>query len=555
MKLKKEDFEFNNRQICLMTPRLVNLDTTLINLYMLLRFDGRRPVGKTGRQTVTIDGIVDQLIQNHRDRLKGFSTNRALVRDWIYSDLVNMVNRGIEGREEKVAAPLPLHLNAYKLRNPDNNRDFGSAEQIYSMIRSDTALVQQLTRFLGEGMSAPDYETYDGETPLDLDTMTIVRMVDSRNLVEKAGAAKEPISEPICAGQARLLQHDLRCLLAYQRIVPRSALIGYIRAIVGLHLGLYLLRLFRLVTGWVHDGQANDLCINCPVHPNLESNCFRQCPYAFQSNPVGRDMLPQLIVDVGDDPMSAMSELAIQSCSSHYAITQNYMQSMFTINQLINYSKSSSGQRSLGHALDRVEDALAILRNPPTSLEEYFNLRIDGLFSNQSDDDEDDVERPEIAAIRKMKSLSSLEVFVQLITLGKSKLFQPNLIKQLDSFFMKNTETGLIRQGKGKRNPRRWQLSSGLLEVLVQIAVLEPLSTGTFRSRPILIEDFTQWLRERYGLVILPNQPGATIGALKASNDNQKNLTKRLREIGFYTDLSDAYNTQTIRPRYPIESS
>jgi hypothetical protein len=30
-------------------------------------------------------------------------------------------------------------------------------------------------------------------------------------------------------------------------------------------------------------------------------------------------------------------------------------------------------------------------------------------------------------------------------------------------------------------------------------------------------------------------------------------LKDRLREIGFYDDLSDAYNAQTIRPRYRLD--
>ena len=50
----------------------------------------------------------------------------------------------------------------------------------------------------------------------------------------------------------------------------------------------------------------------------------------------------------------------------------------------------------------------------------------------------------------------------------------------------------------------------------------------------------------------MPNWPEATIEDNKAFNGNLHNLKRRLREIGFYTDLSDAYNTQTIRPRYSI---
>jgi hypothetical protein len=90
----------------------------------------------------------------------------------------------------------------------------------------------------------------------------------------------------------------------------------------------------------------------------------------------------------------------------------------------------------------------------------------------------------------------------------------------------------------------------------VQIAVLESVGHGAstgFRSRPILVESFVQWLRVRYGLVLAPRWPDATIQDYAAFNANLHHLKDRLREIGFYTDLSDAYNAQVIRPRYTME--
>ena len=44
----------------------------------------------------------------------------------------------------------------------------------------------------------------------------------------------------------------------------------------------------------------------------------------------------------------------------------------------------------------------------------------------------------------------------------------------------------------------------------------------------------------------------ATIADRKALRENQKAFVSRLREIGFYRDLSDAYVTQTVTPRYRI---
>ena len=37
--------------------------------------------------------------------------------------------------------------------------------------------------------------------------------------------------------------------------------------------------------------------------------------------------------------------------------------------------------------------------------------------------------------------------------------------------------------------------------------------------------------------------------------DDAQTASRRLREIGFYTDLSDASITQLIRPRYTVEAT
>ncbi len=197
-------------------------------------------------------------------------------------------------------------------------------------------------------------------------------------------------------------------------------------------------------------------------------------------------------------------------------------------------------------------EALALLREPPPGFNEYFEHRIDEIVPL----DDGDEERAEVKAIRDMADLTPLQTFVELVSLERTGYYRKYLTQQLDSLLMKNRDTGLLRQGKGKRNERRWTIGSRLLEVLVQLAVLEQVGTGAdtgFRSRPILIDEFVTWLRERYGIVLMPDRTDATIADYQAFNDNLRHLKARLREIGFYNDLSDAYNAQTIRPRYAID--
>lgn len=563
MKSSRRDSDFNNPRICHITPRYIELDRVLINLYMLLKHDGHRPVARTGRRPVTVDSIVSQLIDQHGDILHGFADYRDVVHDWVYSDLVDIVNRGKPDRE-RVAAPLPLHLNAYKLRNPHEAQDFRASEHLFSMLQNgQPGLAQRLANYLGQGMDTTNYDTYDGETPLDMDTLLIVRMVDSELLKDAKSSDTEVLESPLCVGQARMMCDDVRRLLVYDRTIPRSVLIGYLRAAFGLHLGLYLLRLFRQVSGWVRDKQANPSCLNCPVDPTSDRP-FAACPYAFQNSGADeRRVVPGIMADMGESPASHvaneeetpakhMADLARQSCARHYASMNDYIQSVFTVNQLFQFAEDVSVRRDLNRQPSTVAEALAILANPPESFNYFFGQRVRAKRESSQAEEH----RPEVESVCDMKTLTPLEMVVELLALEKMRYYRPHLIDQLDAVFMKNQETCLERQGKGRRNERRWYVGSRLLEMFVQIAVLQPVPSGTsvsFRSRTILINQFTNWLQERYGVLIAPQMSGATIQDLKAFNANLARLKTRLREIGFYSDLSDAYNTQTIHPRYAIE--
>jgi hypothetical protein len=552
MKLNRKDYTFNNPLICHIMPKYIELDRVLINLYMLLKYNGRRPVSKTGRREVTVPYIAEQLVQQHADVLQGFRAHQDVVEDWVHSDLVDVVYRGVPDKET-MAAPLPLHLNAYKLRNPKQAKDYRGAEHLFSMIRDgDPGLVKRLADFLGQGMDPSNYDQYDEETPLDLDTLVIVRMVDNPHLQERPSSRGSVPEPPLCRGQARLLCNDLRRLLAYEDVVPRPVLVGYLRTAFGLHLGLYLLRLFRQLAGWVRDKEANPACLNCPVDPESEQP-FLECPYAFQNPQATYSLASELLVDMGEDYTTHLAQLSRDNCARHYASINDYVHAVFTVNQLFRFAESHAGHRHLAAKPETVADVLKILARPPDGLDYYFSERIDNILPH----DELEDERAEVRAIRDMEGLSPLETFIELVALERTRYYRKYLTEQVDSVLMKNKDTCLLRQGKGKRNERRWHIGSRLLEMLVQIAVLEPVEHRMgmgFRSQPILIDEFVSWLRERYGLVLVPDWPDATIQDYEAFNENLHRLKNRLREIGFYTDLSDAYNAQTIRPRYAIES-
>ena len=81
-----------------------------------------------------------------------------------------------------------------------------------------------------------------------------------------------------------------------------------------------------------------------------------------------------------------------------------------------------------------------------------------------------------------------------------------------------------------------------------------------YHTGEMRVDQLLTWLRERYGICVdqLPRGDGfgePTIADRKALCENQKAFVSRLREIGFYRDLSDAYVTQTVTPRYRIGKS
>jgi hypothetical protein len=97
------------------------------------------------------------------------------------------------------------------------------------------------------------------------------------------------------------------------------------------------------------------------------------------------------------------------------------------------------------------------------------------------------------------------------------------------------------------------------VEPMLQIAVLKIAGEGPlgYQTEEIRVEDLLLFLRERYGLYIDRLPPGegfdeASIEDREALRNNKQAFKSKLREIGFFQDLSDAYITQHVTPRYRI---
>jgi hypothetical protein len=152
--------------------------------------------------------------------------------------------------------------------------------------------------------------------------------------------------------------------------------------------------------------------------------------------------------------------------------------------------------------------------------------------------------------------LNDLDMFIEILTALRGPYHRRYITEFLDSLF-KRGEAGVMHQSKG--SARRFHLGSLLLEVLLQIAVLRSSGAG-FYTRELRVDELLTFLQERYGIYIDRLPPGdgfsvASITDLTALRGNVESFKERLREIGFFRDLSDAYVTQTITPRYAISAT
>ena len=239
--LERKQTAFKTDEITYLDRKSILLDRMLLRLFELLRYDGRKVVRRRTR-TVDVESLV-QLMGERAERFPGFDQQPDICRLWLRSDLLEIMNRG-RPNAEVVVGPRPFHLNAFKLTNPKALNDYGASDQVWALLyHADRDLLRQLKDFFGRGLD-PALDRYDRCTPLDLETLAVLGLVEGIDASPVSTPAPAPI-RPLCVSQGRVLADDLRRLLAYDGVVPRHVLASYLRTSIGLHLALFMLRLLR----------------------------------------------------------------------------------------------------------------------------------------------------------------------------------------------------------------------------------------------------------------------------------------------------------------------
>ena len=543
--MKSRDREFGTGKLSYIDFKHLEMDRVLTLLFPRLKYDGYGSRREPRKTELTIDEFLQDFL-DHPEWFEGAAEHKDIVRNWIETELMDVVNRGKPS--QAVAAPRPLHGNTYKFRNSRHARDYGAAEHLYWMLYyarhgRGQAARDALKRFFFPGIDLLS-DRHDPDSVVDVETQAILRF-DEQVTADMRDSKEPERYPPLCIGNADVLADDTLRLLAYEAHVPRSVLVEYLKTLFAFHLALYHLKLFKLLPTLCTQGGDSPICEppTCSINPG-ERDAQQVCPFR-----------PLFFVDLGTATDTATADLARRSADTHYRRIARYVQSQYLVRKLdecAHYLSTRTGKLGVPPAgFYTVLELLQLLRPPlRAETDSYFKMRLAALLERAGNDDGE--LDPEVQRVAELK-LTDVDAFIEILMAMRGGYHRRYITEFLDSLLKRDT-AGLLHQSKS--SARRFAMGSLLLEVLLQIAVLEATPEG-FRTRELRIDELLEFLEARYGVCIdrLPVGDGfqePSIEDRQALRANAEAFRARLRELGFFRDLSDAYVTQTVTPRYAI---
>lgn len=514
LKLPRGHVHFLNERILAVDTKRVTLDRVLTNLFMLIYANGA-PVRLKKSNGFTVESIMQDIVPSLEEdgRLVGASEHPDAIRDWLRSSLLNFVNRGNMFREN-VASLNPFHLLSYRIQNRKYCRDYDTSDQLYMMLRTCPGVLGELRDYMGVGWDFKKKCIVPANVS-DVDTAGVLQLTCRLHETLSTNTSLNTI-EPLLKGQTALFTDDVSRLLAYKEVLPRIVFIDYFRILCGLHLALYTMKVVHLLPKMV----------------------------AARTTSVEDDW--SLAVDLTDNLESRFSHIACQDMERVLNECRAYVRATYTINVV-------GGDAPIEEVLNAMKDGISSeVKND--SKKRLADVRKD--LDDHSDKEFDKGDFDELFFYYDKDDYVGR--YVHLLESSNLGCSQYRYLREfLDAVTMKNSPSKLMADGRSRRHQRRGAIGSKLLETLVQILVLRPNADGkTYQSRPLSIEELAQAIRQRYGLIINgmtePRFANADIETHAAFAENMEALKDKLRQTGFYTDLSDSCVLQKIRPRYKL---
>ncbi len=549
MGLTRRDREFRLPKITYIDFKQLEMDRVLTRFFERLAHNGY-PGRLNLKGEVRTQQVIDEFLA-HPEWFIGFSDHPDVLKRWLETHLLDLVNRGKPN--QAIAAPRPLHGYTFRFRNARHSRDYGAAQHLYEVLfhtrKSGQYALEHLKNFFFQGHDKVTGQA-DTSATLDVETQALLRLMEQVRDVADTRQQRHSVP-PLCVGSADLLAEDIMRLLFYQRFIPRSVMVDYLKTLLSFHLALYHLRLLKLLPALVRRKGSDPTCAptECPMNPRSASDPHGDCPYRIA-----------LLVDVAAQPDTPMASLAERSADVHYRRIPSFIRAHFAAKKLDEFAHHlvKLGKLHKKHGQPFTADEVLRLLEPGMKgeREKFFGARVASLVQNSAGSTQE--LDPEIQGVIDLGLDDDFETYIEMLASVRGSFHRKYVTQFLDSVLLKHRPGALLAQSRTKGAPRRFVLDSRLLEVLLQIAVLRPDPAGGFFTGEMRVDALLTWLRERYGIFVeqMPKTDGfssPSIAERKALRDNSRAFTDRLREIGFYRDLSDAYVSQTVTPRYSIQ--
>lgn len=526
MGLHKDDREFRYPGVSYLDYKQLDMDRVLTAFLPRLWWQGASSVIIGAPKDLPIEEYVKEFLENPA-WFQDFDPD--ITTRWVETHLLDLVNRGKP--TQAVAGLRPLHGFTYRYRVARRSRPYGADEQLYSMIRHDPGgrgqrTLDSLKRFFFAGVDAHT-ETPSGAAEIDVETQALINLAEvARQKVTDRGAKPTKVHPPFDPAAAGLLVDDTIRLLYHKSLIPRSVMVDHLKILFAFHLARYHFRLMRLLPLRVAGDQTDPIC--------------------------------GFFLDVAGVPGTATAALAERSAQLWYGRMSEFIQATFAVKKLDDFAAHLVRINKLRRPATGVfaMDQLLRLLGPghKADRERFAESRLPRVLeAGQGPDGDLDNEVADLIGLR----LDPFAAYIEIITHYRAAFHRKYLTECMDTLLLKNRPGAMIAQPR--RGERRFVLDSRLLEVLLQLALLRPDGTGSMRTAAIRVDEFLAVLRDRYGLYIDELPPGDGFGPPNitdraALRDNRAAFVAKLREIGFYSDLSDAYLTQTITPRYRLET-
>ena len=543
----------------LFTAEMNNFDVEelLPSLFFLIVARGRRKYGRKNDPKQIREFVKKMADSAAVEGFEGPDGERLLER-WLRTSVLRVSAVGKSRSGEQIEHLLPLTLLTYKAGFPlQTSRlrkvDIFLYETLLQVLREAeveaprVALDGLFRKALGQGVRIgppPELDGfYDGESRVDVNTFASLCFLEGLAPTPCDSKEKLPDRRAALPRQAERIGRDLiMYVMAYMGQLPQLALTRSLMALIDFQLFVYTMKLAAAVNELVATAEI-------PDGMRLDRN----------ASP------PEIYVDftrerggLSDDLAKACVERDLEALVTFY----DNVVLLRTIDRFV------EGQAQINDRLRALE------ADPPEYLRSLVRLRDDGFVQQRAmaeidlirslNVDADGDAADASAAIREyfeqlMRDHAStpLDKVVALLADRHRQNSLGAFVKWFWSVGGFRKDYGLVTGNASGARLGRYAMSDDLLGALVQLAFAQDLGNRLDRValRPRLsLRDFLAWLEERFGVVVA-RPPAGSDGASNraAAKENLEALKRRLRQMGFYEDLSDDFTAQYLRNPFAAE--